>query len=274
MCLILFAKNFHPKHKLILAANRDEFYDHPSTAAGYWNDFPDLLAGKDLKANGTWLGITRQGKIAAVTNYRDFYSHKDKTKFKSRGNLVTKYLTENFSPKEFSTYLSIHGIEYNGFNLIFGTPDELYHYSNISIATTKVENGIHGLSNHLLDTAWPKVHSGKLKFGEILSSNEISMDTIFNLMSDEKQFDDELLPDTGVGLEYERVLSSIFIKSPIYGTRSSTVITIDMEDKVQFVERTYNNQNGRSTFINHKFQIENRSPTSQLTGQASPFLKI
>lgn len=255
MCLIVFAKNFHPRYKLIIAANRDEFYDRPSTAAGYWNEFPYLIAGKDLKAYGTWLGITRQGKIAAVTNFRDFYSQKEKTELKSRGKLVAKYLTENFSPIEFSDYLLVHGLEYNSFNLIFGNQGELFHYSNISNRISKVGNGIHGLSNHLLDTAWPKVHSIKLKFGEILLSNEISIDEIFNLLSDEKQFDDELLPDTGVGLDYERILSSIFIKSSIYGTRSSTVITIDMEDNVQFVEGTYDNQDGGSTFINHEFQI-------------------
>lgn len=255
MCLIVFAKNFHPRYKLILAANRDEFYDRPSTAAGYWNEFSYLIAGKDLKANGTWLGITRQGKIAAVTNFRDFYSQKEKTEFKSRGKLVTKFLTENFTPNDLSNYLTNNRSEYNGYNLIYGATDELYHYSNISNAVTMIENGIHGLSNHLLDTAWPKVHSIKLKFGEILLSNEISIDEIFNLLSDEKQFDDELLPDTGVGLDYERILSSIFIKSSIYGTRSSTVITIDMEDNVQFVEGTYDNQNGGSTFINHEFQI-------------------
>lgn len=256
MCLILFANNFHSKYKLILAANRDEFYDRPSTEANYWKDYPNLLAGKDLKANGTWLGITRQGKIAAVTNFRDFYSQKEKTEFKSRGNLVTKYLTENFSPKEFSTYLSIHGIEYNGFNLIFGTPDELYHYSNISNTTTKVENGIHGLSNHLLDTAWPKVHSGKLRCRKILSTDEVSIDEIFNLLSDDKQFDDELLPDTGVGLEYERVLSSIFIKSPIYGTRSSSLITVDQNNNVFFSEKTFNWKTGNYNTVKFEFQIK------------------
>lgn len=256
MCLILFANNFHPKYKLILAANRDEFYDRPSTAAGYWNDIPNLLAGKDLKENGTWLGITKQGKIAAVTNYRDFYSQKEKTDFKSRGKLVTKFLTENLTLNDFSNYLMNNRSEYNGYNLIYGATDELIHYSNISDKASKVENGIHGISNHLFDTAWPKVHSGKLRFRKLLSTDEISIDAIFNLLSDEKHFDDELLPDTGVGLDYERILSSIFIKSSIYGTRSSTIITIDMEDKVQFVERTYDNQNGGLTFINQEFQIE------------------
>ena len=256
MCLILFANNFHSKYKLILAANRDEFYDRPSTEANYWKDYPNLLAGKDLKANGTWLGITRQGKIAAVTNFRDFYSHKDKTEFKSRGNLVTKYLTENFSPKEFFSYLSIHGIEYNGFNLIFGTPDELYHYSNISNAAIRIENGIHGQSNNLLDTPWPKVHSGKLRFRKILSMDEVSIDEIFNLLSDDKQFDDELLPDTGVGLEYERVLSFIFIKSPIYGTRSSSLITVDQNNNVFFSEKTFNWKTGNYNIVKFEFQIK------------------
>ncbi len=257
MCLILLAKNFHPKFKLILAANRDEFYERPTESAKFWNDHPNLFAGKDLKANGTWLGITRQGEVAAVTNYRDFYSHKDNSEFQSRGKLVARYLTEYCSHEDFSIYISQHGNKYNSFNLIFGNSDDLVHYSNISNRLTKIVSGIHGISNHLLDTAWPKVHWGKLRFREIISKNDFSSGEMFNLLNDDKQFDDALLPDTGVGIEYERVLSSIFIKTPIYGTRSSTILTIDNDNYVQFVERTFNDKNGEFAFVNHEFQIEN-----------------
>ncbi|MBM4174863.1 MAG: NRDE family protein [Ignavibacteria bacterium] len=256
MCLILLAKNFHPDFKLIIAANRDEFYERPTEGAKFWNDHPNLLAGKDLKANGTWLGVIRKGKIAAITNYRDFYSQREKSEFKSRGKLVLKFLSEKLSLTEFSSCISQHGYEYNSFNMIFGNFDELIHYSNISKSLTRIENGIHGISNHLLNTAWPKVHWGKLRFGEIISKNSFSIEEIFNLLSDDKQFDDALLPDTGVGIEYERVLSSIFIKSPIYGTRSSTIITIDRTNYVKFTERTFHHENENFTFVNHEFQIE------------------
>jgi uncharacterized protein with NRDE domain len=241
---------------LILAANRDEFYERPSAQADFWNENPDILAGKDLIVNGTWLGITKQGKIAAVTNYRDFYVYKDRTEFKSRGKLVTKFLTENFSLPEYFSYISLHGNEYNSYNLIFGNSDELFHYSNISNRVTKIENGIHGISNHLLNTAWPKVHWGKLRLRDIVSRDSFIYDEIFDLLADSNQFDDELLPDTGVGIDYERVLSPIFIKSPIYGTRSSTLITIDRNNYIKFIERTFDHHADGFTFINHEFQIE------------------
>jgi uncharacterized protein with NRDE domain len=239
MCLILFAHRFHPGYKLILAANRDEYYKRPTEPATWWTDAPFLLAGKDLKAGGTWLGITKKGRIAALTNYRGPGSNKDGAP--SRGSLVSDYLLSDFSPYEYIETLRQKSVEYSGFNLILGDMDTLYYYSNKikNNETIPLEPGLYGLSNADLDTPWPKIVKGKEMLKQrLFNKAEVSTETIFSILSDTEIPPDEELPDTGVGIDIERVLSPLFIKSSGYGTRSSTVLTIDQNNKVTLLEKS------------------------------------
>lgn len=239
MCLILFAYKAHPSYSLILAANRDEFYQRPSAVADFWEDAPLVLAGRDLQEGGTWLGIDRAGRFAAITNYRDPASLKNNAP--SRGVLVRSYLCGNQSPDAYLEKISRQAQLYNGFNLIAGDRHELYAYSNRG-AKQKLKPGIYGLSNHLLNTPWPKVTRGKKMLTAALAVKGAELESaLFALLLDRKIPADDKLPDTGIGLEWERLLSSIFIASPVYGTRSSTILLIGKNGRVRFAEKVYDN---------------------------------
>lgn len=238
MCLILLALQQHPSYKLILAANRDEYYDRPSAPPAFWNEAPGLLAGRDLRSGGTWLGITKKGRIAAITNYRDPASIKRNAP--SRGWLVRDFLVGSGGTMEYLGKVRQEGGKFNGFNLLVGVRDELCWYSNRSGEIAKLSRGLHGISNRLLDTPWPKVIRGTQGISQILDKDgEISPETLIDLLQDRTQAPDEILPDTGVGNEWERILSPVFIVSPTYGTRSSTLILIDKKDQVTFIDRTF-----------------------------------
>lgn len=254
MCLIFLSLNNHPNYKVIVAGNRDEFYQRKTAPAQFWEDHPTLLAGRDLEAGGTWMGISKQGKISMVTNYRDLKNLKSVAP--SRGHLVSDFLLNGVKPDEYLNSIVPRGDEFNGFNLIVGNADELYYYSNYTGTVEKIPEGLHGLSNHLLNTAWPKVERGKQKLQPILKSNTIDPAKLFEVLYDDQIASDDQLPDTGVGLERERSLSSMFIKSPGYGSRCSTVILIDRNNKVSFSERVYNLQTFDFTENTFEFSIE------------------
>lgn len=249
MCLILFAYRVHPEYPLIVAANRDEYLDRPTEPAHFWKNPPDLLAGRDRVKGGTWMGITRGGQFAALTNYRNpSASLKNK---KSRGLLVRDYLTGKLPPRKYLEELADHRASFPGFNLLVGNLRELWYYSNQTGALCPVEPGIHGLSNALLDTPWPKVIKGKKRLKAILQNPDPS--SLFELLADEEQAPDEKLPDTGVGLERERLLSPIFIRMTGYGTRASTVLIVDTKGEVNFIERTFAGK--RTTEVSYRFTI-------------------
>jgi uncharacterized protein with NRDE domain len=236
MCLINFQYKNHPKYKLVLAANRDEFYKRPTQRAHFWKDEPRLLAGRDLMQMGTWLGVTKTGRIAALTNFRD-PSRPEANKI-SRGAIVRDFLSTDMEPRLFLE--SLIPENYTGFNILAGDLDHLYYYNNIENRIAEIEPGIHGLSNHLLNTPWPKVIKGKNYLERYLSEHEkADPDELFGFLADSEQANDSALPQTGVGLEFERMLSSMFIKTPEYGTRSATVVLIDYDHHVTFVERVY-----------------------------------
>jgi len=238
MCLIVLALDRHPDYRLIFAANRDEFYDRPTSPADFWDEYPHLLAGKDLKAGGTWMGITKSGRFAAITNYRDLSSIISQAP--SRGEIVTAFLLGNESPEAFISALRIKGHLYNGFNLIVGDADSFWYYSNVNDHPAQLAPGIYGLSNHLLDTGWPKVCRAKASLEAILREENTSLvENLFTLLTDRTIAPDDQLPDTGVGMTWERLLSPAFITSPTYGTRSSTVVTVDRWGEARFVERTW-----------------------------------
>lgn len=254
MCLIFLAVQNHPRYKLIVAANRDEFYQRRTAAAEYWEDHPEILGGRDLEARGTWMAIRKNGRIAMVTNYRDLRNIKPVAP--SRGALVTDYLLETSSPENYLAQVAVKGDNYNGFNLIVGSPEELWYNSNYKQGIEKLSSGLHGLSNHLLDTPWPKVERGLEKMKGILSENRIQSSHVFEILFDDVIAPDNRLPDTGIGLERERALSSMFIKSPGYGTRCSTVILIDQNNSVQFSERVYDLQTFAYTQKDFDFVIK------------------
>jgi uncharacterized protein with NRDE domain len=238
MCLVLIALDSHPEFSLILGANRDEFYDRPTAPAAFWPDAPSVLAGRDLKAGGTWLGVDRRGRLAAVTNYRQ--GEREPPAARSRGRLVSEFLTDNTGALEHMERVQSEASLYNGFNLIAGDSGGFFYYSNREGRIRKLAPGVYGLSNHLLDTPWPKVTAKKSAFGALLKGNASELtEDLFALLSDRSRPADALLPSTGVGPEWERLLSSAFIASDDYGTRSSTVVLVGRDGGIVFVERNF-----------------------------------
>ena len=237
MCVIFIANGVHPKYPLIALANRDEFYDRPTAAATRWEDHPEIYAGRDLVAGGTWLGVTDAGRFAAVTNYREPEAAKGE---RSRGALVADFLTSQKSSNEFLEGIQDEADRYSGFNLIAGIAGkELFYYSNRATGIQQLKTGCYGLSNHLLNSSWPKVTSGLARFKQLVSQNEIQVADGFDLLADATLAADEDLPDTGVGIERERLLSPIFIRTPGYGTRSSTVVLVHNDMRVDLEEKVF-----------------------------------
>ncbi|MFC2947083.1 NRDE family protein [Virgibacillus sediminis] len=238
MCLINFHFQAHPTYPLIVAANRDEFYGRPTAPADFWEDEPNILAGRDLEQMGTWLGVTKNGRFAALTNYRS-PEHMAVGGI-SRGEIVKEYLSGDSSPEAFMHHLQKNRKRYTGFNLIAGDTQQLLHYHNVYNEITEIEPGTHGLSNDTLNTPWPKVVKGKRNLKEYVKSHEsLHPEPLFDIISDAEKAPDEQLPDTGVGVQMERELSPLFIQMPEYGTRASTVMLIDYSNHVTFVERSY-----------------------------------
>ncbi|MCX8009851.1 MAG: NRDE family protein [Ignavibacteria bacterium] len=253
MCLILLAIKSHPKFKFIFLANRDEYYSRETEPAKFWSDYPNLLAGKDLQAGGTWCGITRLGKFSAITNFRE---PGNKNKLLSRGTLVLDFLTKKSSAEEFYSEYQKDFNKYNGFNLLIGNINEVYYCSNRSQELLKLDRGIHGLSNNLLNVPWYKVKLGKEKLSLLIQKDKINLNNFLELLSDESLADDNELPNTGISKEYEKRLSPIFIRTPIYGTRSSTIILVDESNQVTFVERTLAHTSNQFSTINFNFNIQ------------------
>lgn len=238
MCLILIAYHAHPRYPLVIAANRDEFRRRPTEGAHFWADRPELCAGRDLVHGGTWLGLTRNGRVAALTNYRDPWDRKPDAP--SRGELVSRFLASPLSIDAFLAQLRRDGPTYLGFNLLFGGVDRLLWYSNRNGAAEPMTPGIHGLSNELLDTPWPKVTRGKeLLAGVLQGEGALDKEELFALLADRTRPPDRLLPQTGIGIEKERLLSTIFIDGQEYGTRCSTVILVADHGEVSFQERSF-----------------------------------
>lgn len=234
MCLITLAWQAHPDYPLILAANRDEFYQRAAAPARFWEESPGLLAGRDLTAGGTWLGVTRQGRIAALTNYREPGAVRGE---RSRGLLVSAFLQGDSEPMAYARAVAADGGHYGGFNLLVGTPNEMVVVSNRGMAPRHLGAGVHGLSNHLLDTPWPKVEKARAALRARLA--DPADDALLALLTDHEVAPDEQLPDTGVGLPMERLLSPLFIRSPQYGTRVSTVLKVGRQ-RIHFTEQTFN----------------------------------
>jgi uncharacterized protein with NRDE domain len=243
MCLILLAWHAHPDFPLVVAANRDEFFARPSAPAAYWEESPQVLAGRDLEAGGTWLGVSRQGRFAALTNYREGMRQDTQARQNppSRGALVADFLTGSSDPEAYLAELARHGADYNGFNLFVGDHQQLAYYANRgknACAPRWLTPGVYGLSNHLLDTPWPKLASAKAAFAKALADLP-RQEPFFDLLADREIVADPHLPETGVPLDWERTLSAVFVSSPTYGTRASTLLTRHKDGLVTLDERSF-----------------------------------
>lgn len=237
MCLIFAAWRHHPDYRLVVAANRDENFARPTAAADIWEDAPWVMAGRDLRAGGTWLGVTRQGRFAALTSHRGPGAFASDAP--SRGHLVGDFLRAADSPRAYVDSLAARAGDYNGFNLLAGDRDTLVWYSNRAAEPRILEPAIYGLSNDLLDTPWPKVVRGKAAFARLLENERLDVEALFELLADREPAADADLPDTGIGLARERALSPMFISAADYGTRSSTVVLIDNDGGITLHERTH-----------------------------------
>lgn len=238
MCLIVFAWQVVPGAPLIAAANRDEFYDRPAAAAGAWPENPKIFAGRDLKGGGSWMGITQEGKFAALTNIRG--PQERRLDVPSRGALVADYLAGDMGPEDYIAAISAGKCEYNGFNLVIGDRERLYWYSNRGGDDERngkqLEPGIYGISNSLLDAPWPKVVRTKAQFASLLCQGAPE-DAFFEMLADTTCAPDLRLPDTGIALDLERVLSAVCIETPGYGTRTSTVVKLYADAPPELIER-------------------------------------
>jgi len=241
MCLVAIAREVHPDYPLIVIANRDEFYIRNTARADWWAGNAEIVGGKDLQAGGTWMAAHKDGRWGCVTNYRDL-SHPQNPHAPSRGDLIPAYLQGKKDPFSFLEEVHANDAGYNGYNLLVGQGEEIWHYSNQEKRINPVASGVNGLSNHLLNTPWPKVV--RLTEGLralVSSSTPLSIDALFALLQDRNQAADEDLPATGVPLNWERTLSAMFIETPDgkYGTRVSTLLMRDKEGKVHFEERAF-----------------------------------
>ena len=260
MCLIVLAWQVHPEFPLVLGANRDEFLDRPALPAAFWPEHDDLLAGRDLLKGGTWLGVTRDGRIAAVTNYR--HGGDAARDARSRGQLVATFLIGDTMPQAYLATVAAEASAYDGFNLIAGDRRGLFYLSNRNGKPQRVSPGVHGLSNALLDTPWPKVQRAKAALSTLLDAEKPSLLAgIFALLANESRPDDAALPNTGVRLDWERLLSPAFIVSPDYGTRCSTALLVDRRGRITFVERSFDGRFDAAT--DRTYEFESSSPAAE-----------
>lgn len=237
MCLLAFAWQVHPNYPLILIGNRDEFYARPAQAINYWHDAPCILAGRDEQEGGTWLGVTKDGRWAALTNYREPNAPKG---LLSRGHLVAEFLKADSEPLVYAQQIFSQKEQYSGFNLLIGNREQVSVVSNRGTEPQLLNKGIYGLSNQLLDSPWPKTQRLKAGLSQLMQQDDFDLQQALLLLQDQTQPLDEQLPDTGVGLVWERLLATAFIKSPVYGTRASSILLLG-KNNIQLTEQTWVN---------------------------------
>lgn len=252
MCLILFAYRAHPEYRLVIAANRDEWFRRPTAAAGFWADAPEIFAGRDLEQRGTWLGVTTTGRFAAITNFRDPANQRPDAP--SRGHLVSDFLRARVTPAAYLERLRPDAGAYNGFSLLVADGASLCFFSNREGAIRSLAPGVYGLSNDLLDVPWPKVRTGKDRLARELEGR-LDADALLALLDDDGIAPDHELPRTGVGVEWERRLSSLRVRADGYGTRSSTALLIGAGGGVTFAERSFDAAGREQSLVRERFAV-------------------
>jgi uncharacterized protein with NRDE domain len=239
MCLLVLAWQCHPRFRLIVAANRDEFHERAATALGWWPDEPRILAGRDLRGAGTWMGASRTGRFGVVTNFREL--ERAAPGAPSRGDLVAGFLgAPAASPLDYLDSLRPRASQYAGFNLLLGGPDALYYHSNRDgQEPRRLERGVYGLSNHWLDSPWPKLLRSRARLDELVAADRVEPGTLFALLADRTPADLDETPDTGLPPDWERALSSPFVMHDRYGTRCSTVLLVGHDGRTTVFERRF-----------------------------------
>ncbi len=237
MCLITFAYKTHPDYPFVLAANRDEFHKRPAKPVHLWDSEPPIIAGKDLKAGGTWMGLNAKGHIAALTNYRKLSEFKENAP--SRGEIVTRFLQSYDNISAILEQIRQTADLYNGFNLIAGSIDDLYYITNKKDEIQSVEPGYHTVSNAFLNTPWPKSEWARNQLQSTMKNGVPDEEEIFRFLLDTRRYPMEKLPETGLPEDLEKAVSSVFIQTENYGTRCSSVIYMDTNGEITFVERSF-----------------------------------
>jgi uncharacterized protein with NRDE domain len=237
MCLLVIAYRVHPRLPIVIAANRDELYARRSEALHLWPDEPEICAGRDLVQGGTWLGLTRHGRFAALTNFRQGPPHEGS---RSRGQVVLDWLRSPLSPEQYVAELAGYAQQFAGFSAIVGDlADEPHYFSNRGNAAQRLSPGLYGLSNQWLDVPWPKVTRAKQRIAALLAAERVSAEQVCDAMDDRSQPPDAQLPDTGIGIERERMLAPIFVAGEHYGTRAVTAVLVDAQGRALLYERSY-----------------------------------
>ncbi|MGI9274810.1 MAG: NRDE family protein [Endozoicomonas sp.] len=257
MCLIVFSWQPEAEYPLALAANRDEFYRRPTRPVHFWEDHSDIIGGRDLEAGGTWMAFNRDGRFAAVTNYREVPPPRGKF---SRGKLISDYLKNSLAAREYlasvAAVIEDSPDDWSGFNLLAGDSSGLYYYSNRSDSIQSLDPGLYGLSNRLLDTPWPKLQKAKQDLQALLDShNYAAPERIVSIMHNPTQYPDDQLPDTGVEMKTERLLSSCFIASPDYGTRNTSALVLHSSGKLLWHEQLYETEGTKGEFMQFELAL-------------------
>jgi uncharacterized protein with NRDE domain len=273
MCLAVVALDAHPRYRIVIAANRDEFHARPAAPAHWWAG--DMLAGQDLVGGGAWFGVSRRGRWALVTNFREGIPRDPKAP--SRGELVTRAMQDESPPLLAAAAIAVEGSSYHGFNVLIGEiapgggPDEKQrgqtrgapvanrneaaYVSNRASGAIALPGGIHGLSNHLLDTPWPKLIRSKERLAAALDGQALDTEAAFALLADREPAEDPTLPMTGASREHERMLSSAFIVNPVYGTRCSTVFALARDGSARLTERSFDAAGNMTGETAHAFIV-------------------
>ena len=245
MCLIAFSWNPDGDMPLLLLANRDEFYERPTAPAEWWAEPSGIWAGRDLQAGGTWLGVTRSGRFAALTNFRTGQAPDPAAR--SRGELVSAFLAGDMAPRDYASHVMAQAAQYNGFNLVVGEiygaagrePAIWYCGNQHGAEARGLPAGVYGLSNAILDTPWPKLTRLKARLAGVGDAREDLVDAALAFLSDPTPADDADLPATGLSPDWERALSAVFIVGPTYGTRAQTVLRADANGLLEATERSF-----------------------------------
>jgi len=254
VCLALVALDARPQLPVCIAANRDEFHARAADPAHWWPE--GFLAGVDREAGGTWFGVTTAGRWALVTNFREGVPRDPAAP--SRGELVKRALLDQAMPLASAAAIALDGVRYHGFNILLGNGADGAYASNRASGAIALGTGIHGLSNHLLETPWPKVMRSKARLAAWLASGEDAIEPLFELLDDRTRAEAAALPSTGVGPDWERLLSSPFIVDERYGTRCSTVLTIAANGRARFVERSFDPRGEQTSEVSFAFELRDR----------------
>lgn len=242
MCLLVLAWQVHPRYRLVVAANRDEFHARPAAALARWAAPDEILAGRDLQAGGTWLALDRARRFGVVTNFREL--QRPKPEAPSRGELIPGYLRGQHSPEQYFASRAARAPEYSGFNLLLADRDSLWYGCNrASPFARALPPGVYGLSNEFLDTPWPKLTRVRRAFEAWLASPASGVAALFAMLDDrQRSGEDDRLPNTGLSLEWERILSAPFVLNADYGTRCSSVVLLSEDGQLFLAERRFNSQ--------------------------------